>query len=324
MARKLHRSIHFDVSHHVTFGNDWILSFIGALLPVPFVWGPVGGGQKTPKGLMSGYSGYGRLAEVVRYTAQWFGRKDYFRRRCARKAKAILVCNHETKNTIPRKYEAKTHFFPVNGIAVGDVSGEPPPAIDKFIVITAGRFHRLKGFDLAIRSFALFVSRFSGSELVIIGNGPEERRLSRLINDLRLENKARIVPWMPREAVLKTMRSSHVFLFPSFRDGGGAVVVEAMACGKPVICLDVGGPGFHVQKEWGIKIPPLSPEFVVKTISSSLELLYENHDLRESLGRAARSRVMDFYVWDRLGERLANIYQSAFSAGDIKQIEPSA
>jgi hypothetical protein len=52
VARKLHRKVRFDAAHHLTFGNDWIPSFIGAFLPVPFIWGPVGGGQRTPKPLL--------------------------------------------------------------------------------------------------------------------------------------------------------------------------------------------------------------------------------------------------------------------------------
>ena len=76
VARRLHR-IGFDLAHHVTFGNDWIGSFIGAFLPVPYIHGPVGGGQRTPRPLLAEYTRYGRFAEGVRETAQWVGRSDY-------------------------------------------------------------------------------------------------------------------------------------------------------------------------------------------------------------------------------------------------------
>ena len=75
VARRLHKEMGFDIAHHVTFGNDWIASYIGAFLPVPFICGPVGG-QRTPRQLWSEYTAYGRFAEAARNIAQWFGRRD--------------------------------------------------------------------------------------------------------------------------------------------------------------------------------------------------------------------------------------------------------
>ena len=97
-------------------------------------------------------------------------------------------------------------------------------------------------------------------------------------------------------------------LFPSFRDGGGQVVIEAMAQGKPVIGMDVGGPGFHIRDEWGIKIEPRSPDYAVQEMALALERLYLDHNLRDQMGKAGRSRAEEYYLWDRLGDRLQNIY----------------
>jgi len=317
LAENLNRKVHFDLAHHLTFGNDWIPSFIGALLPIPFVLGPVGGGQKTPRGLRKEYSLYGRFAESARNIAQWFGRRDYFRRLGLEKARAILVCNQETEAMIPNRLKGKIFLFPVNGILEEDIRFDidPPPDHGIFRVLTAGRMHRLKGFALAIKSFSLFLKKYPGSEFLLIGDGPEGRRLRKLVHDLSLEDKVKIIPWLPRNELLKTMFSSHVVVFPSFRDGGGAVVVEAMAAGRPVVCLDSGGPGFHVQPEWGIKISPNSSEAVIKEMADALEKLFLDKALRKSLGLQAKQRVEEFYLWDRLGERLQGIYQFALKSG---------
>ena len=114
---------------------------------------------------------------------------------------------------------------------------------------------------------------------------------------------------MDRDKLLSEMGSCDVFLFPSLRDGGGAVVVEAMSAGKPVACLDVGGPGLHITDECGIKVTPLSPQSVVRDLAEALERLYLDEDLRLILGKAARERAEREYHWDRLGERLMKIYQ---------------
>jgi glycosyltransferase involved in cell wall biosynthesis len=79
------------------------------------------------------------------------------------------------------------------------------------------------------------------------------------------------VPHMPRGELLSNMESHDVFLFPSLRYGGGAVVIEAMAAGKPVVCLDTGGPGMHITDDWGFKIIPRSPRDAVLELASALE-----------------------------------------------------
>jgi len=312
-ARRLHRRIGFDLAHHVTFGNDWIPSYIGAFLPVAFIHGPVGGGQRTPRPLLREYSLGGRLSEWGRAAAQWVGRRDPVRCLALKKAKAILVCNKETMGKIPGGCRGKVVEFPVNGITCEDLG---PAAVEKtgdgkFRVFMAGRFHRLKGFALGLRAFAAFAREFPGAEMTVAGSGPEEARLRRLIDDAGLGSRVTMKSWMPRTELLAAMRAADVFLFPSFRDGGGAVVVEAMAASKPVICLDSGGPGFHVQPGWGFKIPPGRPEAVVDGLAGALRILARDRGFLRSLGRAARERAEDYYLWDRHGERLQGIYRRA-------------
>jgi glycosyltransferase involved in cell wall biosynthesis len=319
-ARRLHRRFGFDVAHHVTFGNDWLASWIGAFLPVPYVHGPVGGGQRTPRGLMREYTLGGRLSERGRNTAQWFGRRDPVRRRCLRRARAILVCNRETKDRIPKAFRDKVVSFPVNGVSAGDFGTTPAAAgaSGPFRVFMAGRFHRLKGFALAVRGFGLFAGRNPGAEFLIIGNGPEEENLRRLIADLGLGSSVRLTGWLAREDLLREMRAADVMLFPSFRDGGGAVVVEAMASAKPVICLDSGGPGLHIEPAWGFRIDPKDPEFVAAEIAHALEALCRDRERTRAMGEAGRRRAEEFYLWDRHGERLAAIYEKALGAPEMK------
>ena len=312
-ARRLHRRVGFDIAHHATFGNDWIPSYVGAFLPIPYVHGPVGGGQRTPRKLMKEYTIGGRLAEWGRGVAQWIGRRDPVRRRCLRRARAILVCNKETRARIPKAMIDKAVLFPVNGISredLGPAGGETGTG-RPFRVFTAGRFHRLKGFALAVRGFAIFVRDHPGAEFLIVGSGPEEKALGRLIKELGLEASVHLRPWLARADLLREMRASDVFLFPSFRDGGGAVVVEAMASSLPVVVIDSGGPGLHVEPGWGFKIEPRSPAFVASEIARALSALAGTPDLGRKMGRAARRRAEEFYLWDRHGERLREIYAKA-------------
>lgn len=321
-ARRLNKLHRFDIAHHLTFGNYWMPSFIGAFLPVPFIWGPVGGGQKTPAPLFSRYSLLGQFAEIGRDFAQWLGRNLLISRHfCLRRASVILVCNKETKINFPRKYWGRIQYFPVNGISRDDVT--PNRSVSRqriFWILTAGRLIRLKGFDICIEAFARFIQEHPDSILDIVGQGPEESRLRKLVDSKGLEDRIRFIPWMERRDLIKKMSESDLFLFSSFRDGGGAVVVEAMANGLPVICLDTGGPGFHVNDDCGIKIKPQRGDRVIHAMSLAMKRLKESQHLRESMGRKARKRALEFYVWDNLGARLKRIYFQVLENPDLEDL----
>lgn len=313
LAVKLHRQFNFAAAHHLTFGNYWIPSFIGAFLPVPFIWGPLGGGQRVPTSFLREYTLGRRLGENCRQIAQWFGRNVLVpSRKCLKKAKVILVCNEETRLKIPKKYLGKVYFFPVNGIAEDELAPRSSPGGGggEFLILSAGRLDALKGFSIAIRAFSLFAKSSTDAILEIVGDGPEEDKLKELARLLRIDHRVRFTPWLKREDLILKMRSCQIFLFPSFRDGGGAVVVEAMASAKPIIGLNIGGPGFHIQPEWGIKIEPYDPEYVTKEIAVALKILYNDTDLRTKMGEAANRRAKEYYLWPKLGDRLRDIYQA--------------
>jgi glycosyltransferase involved in cell wall biosynthesis len=218
---------------------------------------------------------------------------------------------------IPSNWSSKAHLFPVTGISSEDLTRRPQnnTAGHPFRVLSAGSLIRVKGFSLAIKAFTKFSDQYPDTEFNIIGSGPEELRLRTLIKNSKMESKVHLIAHMPRRELLSNMETHDVFLFPSLRDGGGAVVIEAMAAGKPVICLDTGGPGMHTTDEWGFKIAPSSPDKAVRELSSALERLYNDQDLRRRLGQAARKRAEDFYHWDKLGDQLMEIYDKALASG---------
>jgi glycosyltransferase involved in cell wall biosynthesis len=216
---------------------------------------------------------------------------------------------------VARRWRHKVSLLSVNGIAADELAPlHPHVRGEKFHVLSAGRLVPLKGFDLALRAFKVFAEKFPSAEFTIVGDGPELPVLQKLICDLGLDGHARIERWMPREQLLAAMRSCDVFVFLSLRDGGGLVVIEAMAAAKPVICLALGGPGLHIVEGSGIKIPARSPDQVVGETAVALELLVKDNVLYERLGRGARQRAADVYDWDHFGERLLKVYGQVLGA----------
>jgi glycosyltransferase involved in cell wall biosynthesis len=316
VAKKLHRHVRFDLFHHLTYENDWMASIIGALLPVPYVRGPGGGAHRIPPAFLEEFSFGERVADWRREYGQWGFRHDPFFILSQSRAKAILVCNHEAWDAVPHRWKHKTQLMTVNGVAKEFLNGSTAPEGPgrRFQILSAGRLIRLKGFDLAIRGFKLFSAKVPDSEFTIVGDGPDLLRLRGLVSQLGLQGQVRFETWMPREELLGKMRSCDVFLFTSLRDGGGLVVVEAMASGKPVVCLDLAGPAFHINQECGIKIPARSPDESIELMAQALERLYRDRELRMKMGEAGRARAEQVYTWDRLGDRILKLYEEVLGA----------
>jgi len=319
VARRLHREGHFDLFHHLTFANDWMASIIGALLPVAYVRGPGGGAHRVPPAFRRGFALRPRLWEYVRMGLQWVFKHDPFFAMGQQRARALLMANREALDALPRRWRGKAQLLSVNGVSLERFprATAARPEGGRFRLLTAGRLIPLKGFDLAIKAFRLFFEDVKRErqgirpELTIVGDGPEAPRLRELLDELAMGDRVQVVKWMPREELFREMADADAFVFPSLRDGGGAVVVEAMAAGKPVVCFDMAGPGLHVTEECGIKVAACSPEQAVQDMAAAFRRLALDAELRARMGKAARRRAELVYDWSRVAARIEKAYEQA-------------
>jgi glycosyltransferase involved in cell wall biosynthesis len=237
LAKRLHRGLRFDLFHHVTYANDWMASYIGAFLNVPYVRGPCGGAQQVPKPFRSEFSRRDRLWERFRAIGQEVLRLDPVFVKSQNRASAILVCNQESLEAMRPRWRHKVRYFPVNGVSESEVAAglEDGGPHTGFRVLSAGKLIHWKGFGLVIRSFATFAATMPEARLIIVGDGPELPRLRALAQTLGCLNRIEFAGWAARTEAVQRMREADVFLYLSLREGGGAVVLEAMAAGKPVV-----------------------------------------------------------------------------------------
>lgn len=311
VARKLHREQRFDFAHHVTLVCYWRPSFL-ALLPVPFVWGPVGGAESAPYTFWGSFSLRGKIFELARDLARKLGECDPFVRLTGRKAKLGLATTEDTAR--------RMRMLGCTGISVYSEAGLPLEEIRRlssipfrhskpFRLLSMGRLVHWKGFELGLRAFARIHSRLPAAEYWIIGDGPDRKRLEGLAIRLGVAEKVTFWGYMPRSQVLEKLGECDALMHPSLHDSGGWVCLESMAAGRPVICLDLGGPALQVTEETGIKVPAISPDQAVSGLEQAVFRLATDPALRARLGRAARQRVKDRFAWDEKGEFLATIYE---------------
>jgi glycosyltransferase involved in cell wall biosynthesis len=107
---------------------------------------------------------------------------------------------------------------------------------------------------------------------------------------------------------MEILGACDVLLHPSLHDSGGYACVEAMACGKPIICLDLGGPATLVDSECGIKVKAGDPEQTLRDLAGALRLLAQDSVLRARLGTGARRVVAARCDWDHKGDLVYGKY----------------
>ncbi|MGH9328221.1 MAG: glycosyltransferase family 4 protein, partial [Terriglobia bacterium] len=313
VARRLHGKVGFDLVHHVTLVNYWMPSFL-ALLPPPFVLGPVGGGESAPRPFWWSFSMRGKVYESLRDLRRGLGHLDPFVRFAARRATVALAVTSQTAERLERLGCRKVSVISQVGLAIDEV-----PRRSKFFengdglfrVVSVGRMLHWKGFELGVRAFALLKARFPSCEYWLIGDGPERKRLEALSQRLGAAGSVRFLGSIPRPQVLEMMARCKVLINPSLHDSGGFVCAEAMAAGLPVICLDLGGPALQVTPETGIKIRAAFPAQVIADLAAAMHQLALDPARREHLSREARRRAREHFPWSQKGEWLNGLYSTA-------------
>lgn len=165
-------------------------------------------------------------------------------------------------------------------------------------VIYVGRLSREKGVDVLIRAMSLV----EGAHLIVVGSGPEEDRLRRLASGL---GRVRFMGFLPRKQALRLVKGSDVFVLPSRTEGLSTALLEAMACGTPVVATAVGGNVELLQDGvTGLLVPPDDHEALGKAI---LRLLGDG-SLRRGLSSRAREVVEREYDMGVVVRRYLEVY----------------
>lgn len=240
-ARVLHRRISFDVTHHVTFANDWLPSGLALLRDVPFVWGPVGGATRIPVWRLRRWLGVRGVAyEVLRAAATTLPRAIWGDAN-ARRASVVVVQNHDVAHRFRRAQRVVVE--PNAALDMSDLPRRVPPTGDAAQSPTAvfvGRLIPLKGVAIALHALAR--PGAAHWRLTIYGDGPLRGALEALSVTLGVAERVRFAGHVPRSVALGAMAEADALLFPSMHDQAGWAAAEASSMGTPVICLPLGGP----------------------------------------------------------------------------------
>lgn len=298
-AIKLHQKIEFNLVHHITFVTYWMPTLL-FMIPVPFIWGPVGGGEMIPQSLMSSLPLYGRISEYFRLLIHRFFELNPLLRLTAKKSDIILATSPETKRRIEILSKKKCIVWSQVGIPDREfewLSKTPFKDVGPFTIFSAGELKHFKAYHLALKAFSIFLKNKPEAQYWIFGEGPAKESLQAMCRTLNIEHHVKFVGLVVREDFLKSLVDCDIFLHPSMHESGGWVIAEAHSAGRPVICINSGGPGLQVSDTNGRKIFPLSSSYVIEQIADAMKSMSTNHEQRKRMYYQSIKEIKQNYLW---------------------------
>jgi len=324
-AEALHQKEQFQIVHQTTF-HTFRVPLLAARLGIPSVWGPIAGGESVPPGYARDL-GTSCIGEWLRCLANMFWLMLPSVRNSLRRSNVIFVSNRTTLEFLPKNFSDKCVVVPPNTLRAEDEMGRVTPRVPQvgnhnadsaqreshstFRLLYVGNCVSTRAMPLVFD--ALQHSALDNWKLTVVGNGPALGRWRRLAAKWDLSAKVEFTGQLPRERLPALYEEADAFVFPALRDSGGSALLEAMARGLPVICLDWGGPGEMVDASSGVKIPLRDRGETVATLAASFARLKVLPDLRRALGRAGQERARNLFRWDTKRTLLVSTYQQLLS-----------
>jgi len=191
-----------------------------------------------------------------------------------------------------------------NGVNLANFPHQPG-APRESIILYAGTLIPRKAPDLLIRAMPEILARLPDYRLVLVGEGEMRPALESLAAELNLGEKVMFVGTQTQQQVGEWMRKSGVFVLPSYEEGQGVVLVEALASGTPCVGTTAGGIPDVVTEDVGAVVPPGDVSALAQAIIQTLV-----DPVRwETLCRQARQRAETVYDWDQIAQGLISIYK---------------
>ncbi|MEM9579105.1 MAG: glycosyltransferase family 4 protein [Pseudomonadota bacterium] len=292
----------FDIVHRITPLSPTLSSPIAGKIAkagVPFVLGPLNGGVPWPKSFDAERR---REREWLSYLRGVYKALPG-RGATLKHASALLAGSRYTASEIPDAHQGKVIYLPENGIDPARFSGAAaPPEHGPLRACFVGRMVPYKGPDMLIEAAKPLLDA-GHMTLEMIGDGP-------LFEPLKSMNTPGVTwhGWTDHAEVQTILKTCHLMAFPSIREFGGGVVLEAMALGVPPLIVDYAGPGELVCENVGLKLPLGTRAEIIAAFRQELTRLADDRGSLAKLGQNAQVHVQNHFTWARKADQIAQTY----------------
>lgn len=291
----------YDATIHLTFGNVWLPTFL-PFINLPFVYGPLGGGEAIPNSFISGLGFQQKMIQLLRIILKYTVYVNPLFLYSAYKAKYIVCRTKDTRDLFPRIFHGKTKILS-DGAIEEDILKFRAHKLDtnELIIISTSRLIGFKNVISLVKALQYIPSDID-YKCLIIGSGPEEKKIRELSKKLNLDRYIEYKDNLRREEVLKELEKSSIFVSPSLRDACNLSLLEAMAIGLPVVCLNWSGMAISTDNSCAIRLPVTNPKQMPRDMAEAIIKLAKNPQLRKQMGENGRKRVQTIFNWEAKGK----------------------
>ena len=309
-VRRLHKIHNFSSAQHLTFVQYYSPSCLFGS-GIPYIFGPVGGADVSPPQFLKRYPFKSRMFEHLRVFVTRTGERRPATKQTIREAALVIAATGAVKERCAAVRGGNANILLRSNITVSpeEIAALPKPPEQSGKILCffgVGRLISWKGFEMAVRAFAQ--AAIPNSRLMFIGDGAERPHMEKLAAQLGISDKFAITGFLKRDAAFSKYAEGDVMLYPSHHDSSGTAIVEVMASGRPVVCLDCAGPAVLVPDSAGVKVPVGTYDETVAGLAEAIRKLAEP-DARAAAGRAAAKYVRENYLCEQFARFYLDLHE---------------
>jgi len=301
------RNNDFDIVHRISPLSPTKPSIIAKKckkINIPFIWGPIAGGLPWPEGYNKERN---KEKEWLSYLRSAYKLLPGYKS-SRENATALIIASIATWKQVPEKYHNKCVYIPENAIDPERFNiNYNNKSDDTLKLVFIGRLVPYKCPDIAIEASRKLLEN-GDATMDIIGDGPEMDKLVNLVSSYNLADKVKFHSNIPHKQVQEIMRNCDILVFPSIREFGGGVVLEAMALGVVPIVVNYGGPPELLTSKNGIKVDISDKKALINKFANEIEKLNSNRALLTNMAENATSHISNNFTWDAKAQMTLKVY----------------
>ena len=299
-ALQWHKEEKFDICHHVTIAA-WRMPSPLWRLPIPFVWGPIGGAGYIPPAFRSMLSPSARLFERMRDFQTAIASRSNSFLNCVNHAAVIFAANEETEIFL-KKFRGDKPLIRL------PIASLPAEKVERFKfameqkhndgplrLFAGGNMEGRKGASLALKALAFVKNKGVDFHYTIAGGGPETVALQQLTRDLQLTSSVTFHPGYQGEDYVKVLQETDVYFLPSFRESTPVTLLEAYLAGCYPVVADISAQGEIVRLAGGSAVPAKSMQQLIEGLAAEIIWCAKNRAKLPQLAIESTQRVADHF-----------------------------
>ena len=302
VGEKLAAEVKFDLAQHVTMAT-WRTGSPLSGIGIPWIWGPIGGGENFPSTMLPVLSPVAILFEIVRGLNTMMAKRSPAVRCAAGSAALVLPNNPETESLVVSLGVPKERirrlcqsFLPEERLErLKRKASITPRECGELRCLAGGNLEGRKGVAIALHALVQLKREGISFRYTYLGRGPELAHLKAMADRLGIAERVNFVDSLSGDEYVQALQSSHVYLLPSLREGVPVTQMEAMAAGCVPVVADCGGAGPMASSAGSKPVKVTTPAAMAQHIGDTLRSIWENPEEWSHLSLKAGQGIFEGY-----------------------------